>query len=122
MTGSALSVYRQVLDVVANLLCVNEVNQGRGFGGGERPGFGLRWRLLGAKREPKGGWRIYLGGVKNTVKNKVFGLVGALWVVKRRLADLCWGCWGSKSDSEPILDRFWTDLGSVWGPFWSIFD
>ena len=31
--------------------------------------------------------QVYVGGVKNTVKKKVFGLVGALWVVKRRLAD-----------------------------------
>ena len=35
MTGSALSVYRQVLDVAANLFSANEVSQGKGALGGE---------------------------------------------------------------------------------------
>ena len=55
MTGSALSVYRQVLDVAEISSCANEVSQGRGFGGGERPGLRPDRRLWGAKRRPKGG-------------------------------------------------------------------
>ena len=63
---------------------------------------------------PFGGWQISAGGVKNIVKNKVFGMVGAL---------------GSevscRTDSGTILGRFLTDLGSIlrrsWADFWSIF-
>ena len=56
-------------------------------------------------RRSLGGMRTYLvsvGGVKNIVKNKVFGLVGALCVVKRRLADYV-GCIGG---SGRIQNRF----------------
>ena len=97
------------------------------MGEGSGPGGGSIRAFWG----PKGGWRIYVGGVKNIVKNKVFGLVGALWVVKRRLADLCWrplgrqkeaggfmlGVLGEqvgfRTDFGPILDRFGIGLGSI---------